>query len=272
MIPPQPPFVQPTVAVTISDPRERERALALAHELGLPLLQPGEEGPPLQLSPTPAGLELRQRGRGAPGPLRIDFAAGAMAHRRRAGGGRRQPLARAVGLGRGRAPVVLDVTAGLGRDAFVLASLGATVRMVERSPVVWALLRDALERATRVPELAAIMERMTLIRMDARDCLAGLPAGERPDVVYLDPMYPHRNKSALVKKEMRLFRMLVGDDEDAAGLLELARSRAVHRVVVKRPARGGPLGDSAPDGCVRSPNTRYDLYINRGFGDPAAGA
>ena len=82
-----------------------------------------------------------------------------------------------------------------------------------------------------------------------------------PDVVYLDPMYPHRTKSALPKKEMRLFRLLVGPDDDAARLVAAARAVALRRVVVKRPAGAPFLGDVRPDGRLESKNTRYDLYL-----------
>src|SRR5690606_8938845 len=92
-------------------------------------------------------LELRQDGLNAPGPVFVDFIGGAVGHRRRFGGGRGQPLAKAVGLKGGENPRVLDATAGLGRDAFVLACLGSVVTLVERSPVVAALLEDGLLRA-----------------------------------------------------------------------------------------------------------------------------
>ncbi len=263
-----PPF-SATVPVTVTcagvDPERCRQAAALATELGLPLAPAIVQGSGLWLVVSPDGLELRQAGRSAPGPVRVDFVSGPVAHRRRFGGGRGQPLARAVGLRQGRSPRVLDATAGLGRDAFVLATLGAEVALVERSPVIRALLRDGLERAAVVPELAPIVARMDLIGGDARDILQSMADHEAPEVIYLDPMYPERRKKALVKKEMRLFRLLAGDDADAGELLRLARRRARYRVVVKRPARGEHLAGMTPDASVRSPNTRYDLYVNRGM-------
>ncbi len=140
----------------------------------------------------------------------------------------------------------------------MLAALGADVALLERSPVVGALLADALRRARADPDVAAIAARMTLQVGEAATLLKTL---EPPDVVYLDPMYPHRTKSALPKKEMRLFRLLVGPDDDAAGLLAAARAAALRRVVVKRPAGAPFLGDAKPDGRLESKNTRYDLYL-----------
>lgn len=187
---------------------------------------------------------------------------GKLAHRREFGGGRGQPLARAIGLKHGINPNVVDATAGLGRDAFVLASLGAHVTMIERSPILAALLNDGMQRLTHNedPELADVQ--LQLIQANAIDWLqqqAGI-ATDKPDVVYLDPMYPHRSKSALVKKEMRALRALVGDDEDAAQLLQAARRYASKRVVVKRPKGAPLLDDTKPSGNVQSKNTRYDIY------------
>ena len=201
------------------------------------------------------------------GTIHIDFVHGKLAHRREFGGGRGQPLARAVGLKHGANPSVVDATAGLGRDAYVLANLGAPVTMIERSPILAALLEDGLKRLAAEPELSEMTERqLHLVHANAIDWLLqqAKQSDNRPDVVYMDPMYPHRSKSALVKKEMRALRALVGDDEDSAQLLHAARQCALKRVVVKRP-KGAPVisdGNNAslPSGNVQSKNTRYDIY------------
>ena len=201
------------------------------------------------------------------GSMYVDFVGGKMGHRRRYGGGRGQPLAKAIGLKGGANPVVVDATAGLGRDAFVLASLGAKVIMLERSPVLAALLEDGLNRALNDHELATIIsERMKLVYTDAIEWLKNLSADQYPDVIYLDPMYPHRNKSALVKKEMRYLQEIIGADDDASLLLHAALSCAKLRVVVKRPRNapcvtGSILNNRKPTSAVESKNTRYDLYI-----------
>ena len=129
--------------------------------------------------------------------LVIDFTGGAVAHRMRFGGGRGQALPRAVGMKGGKTPDVVDATAGLGRDAFLLASLGARVTLIERSEVMHAKLAEALETARAAGgEAAGVAARMTLLQGDARDLLAGLS----PEVVLVDPMHPPRGNSALVKK------------------------------------------------------------------------
>lgn len=238
------------------------QAAELAAELALPLVaDPAAIGCTHWLSLTPQRLELRERDLGVSRSIYVDFTKGPAAHRRRFGGGRSQPLARAIGLKSGTPATVLDATAGLGRDAFVLACLGCTVYLLERSPIIAALLRDGLRRAERDPEIGfLIAERLHLIVANGRDYLRSLPEDRRPEVVYLDPMYPHRQKSALVKKEMRLLRQLVGDDEDAPELLAAALDCARRRVVVKRPRLAPTLAGPPPGFRIVAPNTRFDVY------------
>ena len=244
------------VAVGWAEGFEAE-AKALAARLDLPLMGDVQDA---LLYLTGEKLELRQTGLHAPGPVYADFVQGRADYRRKHGGGRGQLLAKAVFPKGFTSPTVVDATAGLGRDAFVLASLGARVTLLERSPIAYALLDDALRRA-HTSEVADIAARMTLHVGDAVTYLEAL--SELPDVIYLDPMYPHTNKQALQKKEMQLFRQLVGADEDAAELLAAARRVALERVVVKRPAGAPWLGDMQPQGKLESKNTRFDLYLSR---------
>ena len=236
---------------------EASQALAFAERLGLPLLGSDQQAE-LLLIRRNGRLEIVYSGKKAPGPIFIDFVAGRSAHRRQYGGGRGQPLARALGLKEGESPTIIDATAGLGRDAFVLATLGCEVTLIERSPVIAALLEDALSRAIENEAVAEIASRLRLIHGDAAQQFKKLP---RPDVIYLDPMYPERGKKARVKKEIQLFRQLVGPDLDSEQLLEAALAYALKRVVVKRPAKAPPVDGPSPGANVSSPNTRYDLYF-----------
>ncbi len=197
-----------------------------------------------------------------------DWVTGAVAHRRKFGGGKGQSIAKAAGLNKGATPTVLDGTAGLGRDAFVLASLGCKVQMVERHPVVAALLDDGLNRAKQDSEIGGwVSERVTLLHASSHDALNKLANDEsfvRPDVVYLDPMYPHpenKKKSALVKKEMRVFQSLVGADNDADALLEPALQLATKRVVVKRPDYANWLAEQKPSMAIETKKNRFDVYV-----------
>lgn len=213
----------------------------------------------MELMMTPDRLELRKRDEPKLGAIFVDFTHGVLAHRRRFGGGRGEAVAKAVGVKGSRLPDVVDATAGLGRDAFVLAALGCRVRMFERHPVVAALLDDGLARAYADPEVGHwLQERLTLLHCSSLTGLSGLQPA--PEVVYLDPMYPHRQKSALVKKEMRVFQSLVGSDDDADALLAPARALATRRVVVKRPDYAPPLADIAAQAHITTKNHRFDLY------------
>ncbi len=196
--------------------------------------------------------------------LYIDFASGANNFRRLRGGGRGQPIARAIGLKTYGLPlVVIDATAGLGQDAFVLASLGCHVTMIERSPVIAELLQDALNRASADAELKPIIDLMHLINADAKYILSNLPLDAFPDVVYLDPMFPIRTKTALVKQEMRILKEIVGEDPDADQLLEVARKVALRRVVVKRPRIAPFLAGIKPHASQVGRANRFDIYMPR---------
>ncbi len=198
------------------------------------------------------------------GPIYVDFVAGAGAHRRKFGGGLQQPLARACGLSGKFKPQLCDANAGMGRDSLVLASLGAPVTLLERHPQVAALLRDGLRRLAQCgqldPELQPLAQLMTLLEVDAIEYLSS--AAARCDVVYLDPMFPPRQKSAKVKKEMAAFHRLVGRDEDAAELLQAALAAARYRVVVKRPRGADWLAARKPSHAIEGKTVRYDIYVN----------
>lgn len=211
------------------------------------------------------GVSLQQTGRKAPGPIRAEFAEGSVDHRRKFGGGKGQMIAKAVGVKAGVYPKVLDATAGLGKDAFVLATLGCHLQLLERSPVVHALLQDGLARARQHstyddPELAGIIERMQLLAVDSQDYLTQIAEDDRPDIIYLDPMFPERNKSADVKKEMAAFHHIVGKDEDADSLLDKALAKARYRVVVKRPRKAPFIANKTPSYQIEGKSSRYDIY------------
>jgi 16S rRNA (guanine1516-N2)-methyltransferase len=218
-----------------------------------------DEQSPMALVLTAERLELRKRDEPKLGAIYVDFAGGALLHRRRFGGGRGEAVAKAVGVKGTYLPDVVDATAGLGRDAFVLASLGCRVRMLERNAVVAALLDDGLQRGYQDAEIGGwLRERLSLLHASSIEALSSI--SPRPDVVYLDPMYPHRQKSALVKKEMRVFQALVGADDDADALLEPARRLATRRVVVKRPDYAPGLNNVVAQAAISTKNHRFDLY------------
>ncbi|GAA5192586.1 class I SAM-dependent methyltransferase [Ferrimonas gelatinilytica] len=210
-------------------------------------------------------LRLYDRRQPKLGAIEVDLSGGAAAHRRKFGGGRGQSIAKAVGLKGGACPSVVDATAGLGRDAFVLASLGCSVTLLERHPVVAALLEDGLRRAGEDEEIGHwVRSRMRLFPGNSLEALADLEI--QPEVVFLDPMYPHRAKSAQVKKEMRVFQDLVGSDDDADGLLAPALALASKRVVVKRPDYAEDLAGRPPTMVIATKKNRFDVYVKAALG------
>ena len=190
---------------------------------------------------------------------RIDFSGGAVGYRFRRGGERGHPLVRAAGIKRDRLPLIVDATAGLGRDAFLLASAGATVILIERSAEVHALLKEALARASaQSPELAEVVARMTLVHGDAKDRLPEL----KPDVVIVDPMHPPRRNTALVKQEMRQLSAIVGADVDAHETMAVALASARERVVLKWPLHAAPLLETPKASHQFAGKTvRYEVFM-----------
>lgn len=260
--------------------RDLTRSKALARELGLswlpaacsPFDYAGEyaallllNGAELALQQLPPAPPRGRKGRTSlPGPVTVDFGSRAMRYRRMAG--QNELLGRAVGVTARRRPRVLDATAGLGRDSFILADMGCEVTLCEREPVIAALLDWGLRAALASEDawLAGVAGRMQLLPGDARDRFGS--DSQQVDVIYLDPMFPPRDKRAAVKKDMALFQQLLDDPnarQDAGELLVWALQRDVARVVVKRPPRGEYLADIRPSHSISGKAVRFDVHVRR---------
>ena len=260
---------KPIVAISADRGIPKSQLDKLSVQTSLDLASPKIEADFL-LHITTDKLELRKVEKNLKKPskntlaISVDFAEGKTQHRRLQGGGKGQDIAKAVGLHKISEPRVLDLTAGMGGDAFVLASLGATVTMVERNPIVNALLKDALERAKLKDdaELQAILSRLSLIKENSLDYLNQIDESDYPDVIYLDPMFPSRSKSAQVKKEMQFFHEIVGADLDSTEVFLLALNKAKKRIVVKRPRLAEKLVETIqPAFQITGKSTRYDVYL-----------
>lgn len=254
--PPQTPSPPPVVA---ADETSVAAAGTLAERLGSPRrTHPPERGLYLWLAPD--GLSLCQ----AAGPamcMRAEFVSGVQGYRSARQRHQHEAVVRACGITRGHCPWVVDATAGLGRDAFVLASAGARVTLLERSPVVHALLTDGLQRATAAGA-GERTGRMHAHAVDAVDWLTGAAGDVSPAVVYLDPMYSGRRRGA-AGKELALLQALLTDTTDEPALLAQARAVATERVVVKRHRHAAPLADQPPDYHLPGRSTRFDVYRTR---------
>jgi 16S rRNA (guanine1516-N2)-methyltransferase len=247
------------IAVFTEDKRYLQQAVDLAADLVLPLVNKRPDEESLLLVVDRHGVSLVSTAM-AHGPLRIDFSSPSLNYRRRFGGGRGQAIARAVGLKGGNTPRVLDATAGLGRDSFVLASLGCTVIMIERSTIMAALLADGLSRGQRDSDIAAVIDRMSLRVANA---VGWINAAENIDfeVIYIDPMFPPRTNSALAKVDMQSLHKLLGVDEDIELLLSTALQSNASRVVVKRPKKFGNVVGLKPSFVLQGRSSRFDVYL-----------
>jgi 16S rRNA (guanine1516-N2)-methyltransferase len=174
---------------------------------------------------------------------------------------KRTPLVRAITLPNKplKDTIVLDGTGGLGVDAFIVASLGAQVTVLERSPIIYTLLKDGLNIAVQYEHLKDIIMRIRPKHIDFFDYLPTLSENERPDIIYLDPMYPsHKKVKRVPRKGMMITRKLIGPNPEALQMVELAQSYARYRVVLKRPYYV-PLSPKAVR-AYKTPSVRWEIF------------
>ena len=196
---------------------------------------------------------------GKPDILKFDLAQGEVALRASKVSKSNETVAKAIGCKSHYRPTVLDATAGMGRDSLIMAMLGCKVIMQERNFAIYHLLENALTRLKDdsffKPE---IIERLSLHQQNS---IQSFQTNQEIDVIYLDPMFPERKKSALVKKEMRLFKQVAGEDFDADELLLKSLNSGAGRVVVKRPKGAPQLANRKPSHEILAKKFRYDVYL-----------
>lgn len=240
------------IVLSGDDPRSTE----LAGQLGLVCCEQPPDDAGFALEYQTGGLSLCNLQQPMLKPIRVGFTEGKTAYRRN------QPelIVKATAIGKRDAPKVLDATAGMGQDGFILASRNCHVTLIERNPIIAALLADGLERASLHPETSMIRERIRLLNTDSADWMADNP--ERFDCIYLDPMFPEKKKQAAAKKEMQFFQKILETGDYGENLLLAALSANSPRVVVKRPVKASPLGGNKPDFYISGRSIRFDVYIN----------
>lgn len=159
-----------------------------------------------------------------------------------------------------KTPVAIDATAGLGEDSLILAAAGFQVKMFERNPVIYELLEDALKRASEIPELAEIVARMELKHGDSVEAMKCLDF--IPDVILLDPMFPERQKSALVKKKLQVIQKLEIPCADEEEMILTAMEAKPKKLIVKRPPKGPYLAGLKPDFSIEGKAVRFDGFAS----------
>ncbi len=195
--------------------------------------------------------------------LKCSFIEGPILHRLKYGKGRGQNLAKAVGMKSNKNRNIIDATAGLGYDSFILASIGAKVTLIERSQKMHELLQNGIDEGKSFGgEIEKIINRMELLFGDSKDILPRLS----PEVIMIDTMYKDRKKTALVKNNMRLVRDIVGPDSDYIDLLKIALNCATNRVVLKQPRYAEPIKEIRK--CshqILGKTIRYDIFMTNKF-------
>jgi 16S rRNA (guanine1516-N2)-methyltransferase len=240
----------PLTRISFSNPELEAAARRLAEILQAPIDPSNPEDFSFHLELSAEGLGLRDtQGR----TLEIDFIKDHLNYQRRGLKGKNELLAKALGFAKG-ARKVLDLSAGMGIDAVYLTQLGFQVTSVERSKLLFVLLDDALKKAP------GLQEKLTFVNADSGDYLRDSKSSRDVDAIFFDPMYPHKKKTALPKQEMVVFRELVGNDDDAAQVLEEALKWPVSRVVVKRPSGAEELLPGVRH-AFEGKIIRYDVYM-----------
>jgi len=238
-----------------------EASLALAKSINIPCVNEISERHKLYLAYIDKQLYLCSNTDTSVVKISVDFVSSKLDYRRHQLSLKSEPLLRAVGCSQKETKSVLDATAGLGRDAFLMANYNCKVTMIEESVVVAAMLEDGLKRASLEDDVLGIVNNMRLVKQSSIEYLSS--SSSSYDAVYLDPMFPLRTKSAKVRKEMQLLHQLLGSSrpEDDVTLLNMALEKSKNRVVVKRPKAANYLADKKPSYSLNTKAMRFDVYV-----------
>lgn len=249
-----------SIIIRPSQPADQEKALILANKLNIPLVEQWS-GTGVMLEVTEGILTASFTSNGTKKRILIDFTSKKQQYRQQHISKQKELIARAIGYSAQKQLHVVDATAGMGTDSLIMAHLNCKLTIFERNPLAHALLENAIERATFLADSSINIPSMQLIEADFCDYdwnLIGKPA----HVVYLDPMFPERKKSALVKKEMQWLQIITEDTPiNEQLLLETAFRRASNRVVVKRPIKAEYLNAQSPSHSISGKNIRFDVYM-----------
>lgn len=229
---------------------KEDAALKLAQRVDAPLAkEPGEH---LTLLLDDTGLSLMGYGLSYQGDFEKML--------RRISGGRLQhEMLAHVAKTKSPNPTAIDATAGMGEDAILLAACGYEVTLYEQNPVIAALLKDAMRRAKGHPVLGEIIERMHLVEGDSIEGMKSVP--DAPDLIYLDPMFPARQKSGLINKKLQLIQKLEQPCFEEEALLEAAILAHPKKIIIKRPLKGANLAGKKPSYTIKGKAIRYDCII-----------
>ncbi len=237
-------------------------AQQLADLLNIPLIS-DPRGYQVFFNLTPNHLELiaHEENSKKPSSLRVDFTT--PGNLRRVKNPHKELLIQAIKIRKKIPATVVDATGGLGRDAFLLAAAGCKVDVFEQNHFIGALLADGLKRAALAPQTARVCNRITLHIQNTVEHIGELCPP--PEVVYLDPMFPERDKSAKVKQNLRILRYIEGDQGEDRELFAAVWAIKPRKIVVKRPLKSAPLCEIRPTYTLKGKAVRFDVYIPASF-------
>lgn len=238
------------LTIYIDDGGDRDTALALSQQLGAPIAEkPGDE---LTLVIDGSGLSLVGCGMRYQG----DFTR--MLNRVTKGRLHHEMLVK-IAKTKTEHPIAVDAAAGMGEDSFLLAAAGYEVYLFEQDAVIAALLKDALRRAREDERLCGIVTRMHLTEGNSIELMPQIE--EKPEIVYLDPMFPPRKKSGLIQKKLQLIQKLEQPCADEKELFDAAAALHPKKIIIKRPLNGALLADQKPSYTVKGKAIRYDVVV-----------
>lgn len=171
----------------------------------------------------------------------------------------REPLAKALGLKRSVPSLVVDLTAGTGKDAVLICSFGAKVVAFERNATVFTLLAYEYQKLLRQRPEHPLIERLSLNWGEFNAELAI----DQVSAFYFDPMYEQlkKKRTAKPRKEMVAFENLIGADEDQMKFAQLMMQLSPRKLIIKRPLKAPVLLEKR-NVCFEGKTTRYDLYCS----------
>lgn len=157
------------------------------------------------------------------------------------------PLARALGHKKGRnVESVVDATAGQLGDSLLMCAMGMKVVAYERHPIAQVLIANALRLFNPGIEFFAAD-------------FSAIATSDKAEVILFDPMYSEHQGKAMPKKEMQVFRDIIGADEDSNQVAELIKEKC-KRLVIKRSLHAPSLLKD-PSHQIKGKSTRYDVYL-----------
>lgn len=244
-----------SIAIFPTSKKLFEKASQLAIVLNLPIVEQPTTDYDFLLMVTPDYLGIKYQ-HSKDHPLYVDFLSKRLQYRLKNISLKKEYLARALGLKQHTQPTIVDATGGMGQDSFILAALGFEVTLLEQSSIIYQLLSDGIKRA--LPHLNCIQR----LHIHHADSISWLKNTDPIQIVYLDPMFSPKSKSARSKKAMTIFQKLLNDNENGILLFNQALSCATERVVVKRPRTAEYITTTTkPTYSMVGRSCRFDIYL-----------